>query len=776
MESAPTRPLSLFSQFVADERGPRAAGPAYFGARMYPQQAAVVARALEMEQTRVLPFVRETKGAFGMPPAPYCVEFDAGSIRCPFGSGKTVVVCALVASRTLPRPAPAMFNLVTRPMYDGEKVMLKVDASAGLNEEHSLWFSDTRVPPVLLERHTPRAVPATLVIVSSGVFDQWLESVERFVPGSTCFAVTGRAAMVELARMVSTGEAAKLDMVIVKTGTMSMEFDGHRKQRVVPDGSGGVRASVHVTYLLPRMLPVTWARLVLDDFDTLAVPSSAVLPVAHFTWYVSATRRPGVVQCITAQQGDLQKDEVQKYAMSRFAPGTWPMTAAASDDVVMVTLAVNSPDTFKDALPAPDYTVYRFMPAGALKLLSGVIFAPKLIEAVSSGAPKFVGGEVGTVCRTDAEVVLAVLSTESSKFRVATHKREALKAVRRALCDRAADGLEGARRVSAGALRRACADINRGWLPTSSPLPPSVPDCATLEDGTNFFENATEKFSAKLEEAIKTHGRTLDRLRENMQDGDCQVCLLPYGDCHTPQDSATYIMNCCQIVVCPVCVRGGDVTASFVAHCPHCRRAVAAETVIRLDASVDLAAVQNVTHERAIDVVLEEGAAAPAPPADAKMGGLLELLAGRAPACSSTSRGAAFDHLVGAHGPYVPADAHGPRKVLVFASLRESAARIRRSVEETGIPAPVLGGTSSKKSSTVSQFRNSRAPLAVLVVTGVQDSAGVHMPEVTDVVFFHRVWCTDVGSQLVGRAQRPGRAASLRVHQFVYAGLEEGPA
>ena len=795
---AATRPVRISAQFVADEHDPRAPPPAHFGTHLYPPQAAMVARALEMEQTRVMPFVKEFVDAPGMPPEPFCIEFDAGSIRCPFGSGKTVIVCALVASRMLPRPVPTMYNIATRN-YNEEHVKQawRVCVDAGPGDPYSMWTDEESSTPVLLEHRNPRWMSATLVFVSSSVFNQWIESVERFAPCVSCYAVTGRVALLELARMVKTGEAAVYDMVIVKTGTVSMEYGrGKNRNVIVPDGCG-VRRSVHVAHALSGALPVTWARLVLDDFDTLSVPAGAALPVAHFTWYVSATQRQGGVRQHGAPR-DSAYQEVMRYALSRFSPGAWPITAAASDEVVMTSLAITSSEDFiKDTqdLPAPDYTVYWFKPTGALKFLTGVLIPPKIIEAVSSGAMSFAGAEVGTVCKTEAEVVLAVVNSELSLFRDANIKMEAIKSVKQELSARWEEHLAAAgaqarpaaarptRSATVNMLRSVCTEVNRGWVPTpENPLPPTFPQDATLSpEHQDRFDAAVKKLRDKLEARIKKHGRALERLRENMQDGDCQVCLLPYSECHTPQDSATYIMNCCQIVVCPICVRGGNINSgTFVGHCPLCRKAAKSGSVIRLDAGIDLAAIQNVTSESALQMIQDGAAASSAihpeqPPeiTDVKIRGLLDLLAGRWIVCERSAQGSAFAHLMGASGPYVPSEAGEPRKVLLFATLRESAMRIREAVEATGVPAPVLRGTSDEKSATVARFRESREPLTVLVVTGTQDSAGVHIPEATDVVFFHRVWCEAVGSQFVGRAQRPGRVSSLRVHLFAYVGIEE---
>ena len=58
---------------------------------------------------------------------------------------------------------------------------------------------------------------------------------------------------------------------------------------------------------------------------------------------------------------------------------------------------------------------------------------------------------------------------------------------------------------------------------------------------------------------------TLNRMRDNIREGYCQCCSLPFND------TCAYILgNCCQIVICEDCITVGGSTKSLIKKCPNC--------------------------------------------------------------------------------------------------------------------------------------------------------------------------------------------------------------
>lgn len=109
-----------------------------------------------------------------------------------------------------------------------------------------------------------------------------------------------------------------------------------------------------------------------------------------------------------------------------------------------------------------------------------------------------------------------------------------------------------------------------------------------------------------------------------------------------------------------------------------------------------------------------------------------------------------------------PWPAEKPRKILVFTMHAESTRHIEFALELAGIPYGVLRGLRSQKDAAVEALR--RAPsTGVLLVTSAKDCAGIHMPWLSHIEFYHRVTDRHVEAQVAARGQRLGREHNLEI-------------
>ena len=122
-----------------------------------------------------------------------------------------------------------------------------------------------------------------------------------------------------------------------------------------------------------------------------------------------------------------------------------------------------------------------------------------------------------------------------------------------------------------------------------------------------------------------------------------------------------------------------------------------------------------------------------------------------------TSRTSALKYVL----DHLPEDA----KIAIFAEHSGSFDTIDRFIYKLdGTKFPRLKGSSTERRNLIQQLR--AGTIRILLLNSREDSAGIHLPELTDVVLFHDM-SADIKLQAVGRGQRIGRTFPLRVHSFV---------
>lgn len=84
-------------------------------------------------------------------------------------------------------------------------------------------------------------------------------------------------------------------------------------------------------------------------------------------------------------------------------------------------------------------------------------------------------------------------------------------------------------------------------------------------------------------------------------------------------------------------------------------------------------------------------------------------------------------------------------------------------LRSNNIPFLEIKGTVNRRDAIVKKYKEGEVP--ILMMNSYGANAGLNLQETTDVIVFHELR-TDIRTQTIGRAQRIGRTASLRVHEL----------
>jgi SNF2 family DNA or RNA helicase len=230
---------------------------------------------------------------------------------------------------------------------------------------------------------------------------------------------------------------------------------------------------------------------------------------------------------------------------------------------------------------------------------------------------------------------------------------------------------------------------------------------------------------SSAEESIKTETQHIKELEQKIadikarvevtNDKQCPICI---SDIDMPT-----LTPCCNNLFCGSCLLE---TLKVRQTCPLCRQAV------------DIKQIKGIEKGKKKKVKEEAGPAGPVEELPTKLEGLFNII-------DNTPDGrflifTQFDHVFNADA-----------LVNMFANR--------------GITYEYLKGSASHIANIVERFNSGR--LKVLILNTRFLGSGINLQTATDTIIFHKL-SDDIEKQVIGRAQRPGRTAPLRVHFLYY--------
>lgn len=698
-----------------------------------PHQAVIVQALCELEDARKLKVI---SGKFANLTTNHQLTLWSSAIVLsePVGSGKTIDILALI----LKRPIPAAFA-----EHENGIVIPKI--------KNDIRFSHTEI----IKRITgPDAlIRANLIVVGASVLVQWQNEIAQKCPKLRYFVIDNKYSVEEFISMIKSGDYKSYDIFLLKNGTYT--------SRLVLDGEDRKEVKEHRS-LINIVSRVTqnkcWARIVYDDFDTISIPPGSVQINALSTIYVSATTKTPTISRIRSKKSYANiLDQLRDYHA--------PLSEILHDDMLFTNFNLRNSDVFvKRSTSMPMVKKYCCIfdnPDDNYIRLIGVIgdeLANAVMEMLNGDAYATAARVMGTESTSVADIFQRVLDQKYDKY---IHDKRVLETLDKA--KEAVNALkppEDDKDYTQAELEAFKKQLTRCKLP------------AFKFHSTRliaFLEALRTEFKAQCEE----DGRAIDRVKENVKEGMCQVCCLP------PSDSNNFIVRCCGIILCETCgIKGNRLGKKYdkqlkahtiVGTCANCKSTIYPKRdLIFLDRSFDI--------ERLADALGNEEDPLAVAPGESdesariknpKFRALLAIIKGKMPENARISN-QPIPHLIeGQIDRPLPADQ--PRKVLVFANYSETLDKLEELLTEHDIEYLKLNGNARDIAKTVTEFKTRGQ---VLLINSQLHCAGLNLTFCTDGVFFHKIIDPNIESQVAGRLQRMGREYNAMLWSLHYKNEE----
>lgn len=716
----------------------------FIGIELYPHQAVVVKAMLDLEDRRV---IKVPSDAYNhVTNQPVVIQFSGMVLSEPFGSGKTYDLIALILMRPLPRAVPEYTNsIVLKDVVTGARRQRQTKES--FKHEISRIFTGENA-----------LIRSNLIVVGSSVIEQWRRA---FLEHTKLNVLTVRD-YYELKRFQKIYNERKLStfhVVLIKNGNVTGTF-------VLPDEKPEEKRDNRsmVTAVAKITANSCWARAIYDDFDTIHIPSDAYGINALFSIYVSATRKEGV----PTKKRLVSYETIEQALTDRRVPlnniladRTLFTNGSIRNNQEFVERSTNIPiiNKFRYVYANPDDNYIRLM--GAM----GEDQANQVMEMLNGDAIGAAAAAMGIKTDSVADIFKRMLDKQYEKFLHDKAVLENIDEIRANVVPMLEPHPEG-KRHSMHELDQIRSAIVKKTIPKIAYYSVAI-------------DQLLDELHAEYTAAFERDGLAINRVKDNIRSGTCQVCCMPL------QNMDTFIVRCCGLIVCDICgIKGNQIgkrydyktkTETLVGSCGNCKAVIYPQKdLIFVDASFDIDQLLVARGDEKPEPIPEpEPVAAEAEPEEPaepeiknpKLKALVEIIRGKNPEGQEVLENVKIKHLLEGRVDLPPPE-DLPRKVLVFANYNETLGLIENTLRERNIEFLRLGGTYREMADTVKEFQKSSA--SVLLVNSQHHCAGLNIQFATDEVFFHKILDGNIEAQVAGRAQRIGRKHNLRLHYLLY--------
>ncbi len=625
------------------------------------------------------------------------VIFNAAVLSEPTGSGKTIDILALI----LLMPSPRALDDIT-PLYN-----MPFDTSAGY-----------------VTRKFTRIMKTNLIFVGRSVLSQWEYSISTFTSLKYYVVKT----VIELRKLFIMIEKGKIPyhIVLIKNGDITVDIN-------LPFGieKNTTRNKAMIYSLIADIYTICWKRVIIDDFDTIGLPTDAPQINALFTWFISSTRKKDV------PKGNIYRKLEPCTTMKNFIDNRQHMCRyIAYNDVLFRYLNVRNRRDYINqtmSLPFPKFYLARFINKdnyliGALGRIESPD-AARIVEMLNGDAYKSAAAAVGIESHSVADIFSAILGAKFGEYQFASDLLAFIE-WQESKEDERLDIPKDGNEYKYG---------KKDLL-----------EMKDIEYKYPRIEIILKETKDKYEEIKKRTGVEIQRVKDNINHGTCPVCKEDLSECEE-----TVIEKLCGAVYCVECgVKAQRLHLGEQGMCCCCRAPIRFKDLIYLGTEIKLTDI--------VEENIDEIHVAPPEPRD-KFAAIIDIVNGIKP-IESIRVDMNIPSLV--KGSKFVAESK-IKKVLVFASFNETLFRIRNLVNEKKIKHWFLNGTAAQITRIANEFTESKEN-CVLIINSLKYCSGLNLQSSTDLIFTHKIDNINIEAQVAGRGQRIGRVSSLNIWYLLY--------
>jgi Helicase conserved C-terminal domain len=690
------------------------------------------------------------------------IETTAGVLSEKLGSGKSFEMLALISLN----PIPKAFSEITSMDFPLSDEVQGHSYSAANNKtafkEAGFGLEIRKTYKTLFRQ--------TVIFVSKSVLVQWTQYIQDYTDFKVMVIGDVRA-LRKLHQMVfaptkesNRSSLYKYDIILVKNKTVSGKFD-------IPEIKGTYLEKNKIKPILTlfgeMFSNICFARVVLDDFDTINIPNTARVVPALFTWFISSTTKS------SPSKRNMGRSHHDIRDMVTYSRPTYVESWENND--LFTHFNICNSDAFIDKstnVGKIHFYSYKFKNPNEsyIELLGtmGAADATNVMEMLNGDAVNTAAEAAGIKSTSVADIFEKILEDKWLKYKLNVEIANYIPDVQ----DNVAElpplpDPEYA--ITQAGLNKLAANIRK-----CGPLG-SIQSIVKYEQQS--ADDKIKELESENNSAKEENGKAVERVKSRLKEGDCPICCEEFADCE-----GVMIMKCCGQTFCTDCVKdttglhsvGNDVQGK----CANCRAVISFQQMIMIDKEISLDSIisDNIDEEEEeedlpdlADTSANDDDSSEEKPLT-KFRCIIGIIKGKEYKDLRKNENVKIDKiLIGAND--LPEAKKEERKFLVFANFKETLDNLQKEMDEESVTYARLNGTSKQIAELVKRYKlphtNPRS-INVLLINAARYCAGLNLQNTTDVAFTHKVTEKSIESQLVGRAVRVGRTMNLNVHYILY--------
>lgn len=664
---------------------------------LFEHQKTVVKAMLDLEEKRQLKMLAPIYNSY------VTMSYNASVLSEPVGSGKTIDILALCCLSPKPKAMPDIMELV----YPNDKLHI-----------------------AYIKRKFKRLLTPTIIFVGVSVLNQWEAAIETFT-SLNALIVRDVHGLKHMLSLVESRGINAYDIVLVKNGKITVHIE-------LPDSikleDKNKVAQPYIYNIIANLHMYVWARVVIDDFDTIKLPPNANIISGLFTWYISSTRKS-----ITQRSADIAYSSTTNY----LANANYSCSSILLNSYLFEYLNVRNNDEFilsTTQLPNIKYHIVTFINPnnGFISMLASMADddVNKITDMLNADAIGTAAETIGIKSTSTVDIFEKILGDKFEQYRYATTIIEFI-------------NMEEDREDERDEVTDEDSKYGKKRLLNFEPINYKYAGVKSLLTDTKIQYMVIHK----------ELGAAIQRVKDNISHGECPVCRLSLQDI-----DEFIILKCCGLILCSTCgIKGQRMNDRFnklQGTCAQCRRPISIKDMIYLGDNFNL---DNVLDENFEDTEAKVSIDSIVKTERTKYNSIISILYSR-PIPGSKHVDMCLANMM--KGNLFMTEAI-VRKLLVFANYEETLVSVVKELDDGKVKYWKLMGSASEISAISTEF-NACKDSCVLVINSTKHCSGLNLQSATDLIFAHYIKDSAVESQVAGRGHRLGRTSPLNIWYLLY--------
>jgi hypothetical protein len=674
---------------------------------LYPHQKTVIKAMIDLEMNRELD-IQEYKSNKSNNEV-YNLKISAGVLSEAVGSGKTIDILSVILLQKHPLIYPDISEL---------------NLSSSGTKYGNFTFSNC------IRKKLYYKLKPNIIFVGVGVVNQWINAIKKFT-SLKYFVVVDVKCLQQLINCMYDNSINCYDIIIVKNGRVSRPIIF--PPNIIIENKNLHNSNIPIYNIIANMRKFCWCRVIIDDFDTIKLPYNAGIVNGLFTWYISSTKKNVVKKYIYNNQFKKTSEMIvySNYNCSNIMNNRilfYNLNIKNNNDFVSKTSNINSVKFYSYIFDNPNN---QYM--GFLSVMGDS--AHEIMEMLNSDAIETAAEKIGIKTDKIADIFQHVLGNQYKLYK------------------KSVDVLDFIESQS----NRNRIHMSQNPDPDDTYKKSDLFIQREIKYNYNNIKSLLESTKDEYMEIKKKTGISLERVKNNIKDGECPICCSDLCD-----EEEIIIIKCCGVIVCGLCCFSTIFKKLSSGQCSNCRSELNLHDLIYLNKNFDLNRIIDEHHdEEQIETKCEEKNEIETP--ITKISCIIDIINGEKIDTRKRIDVNIPNLMKGTN--ILPEVSYN--KVLIFANYDETIKKIVLSLTTDKIKFWSLCGSYKAINKTQELFNACNEPCA-LVINSLNHCAGLNLQTATDIIFIHKIIDRDIETQVIGRGQRLGRTSTLNVHYMLY--------